>query len=217
MAIAAEYFSNHQRKDRLPWSLYHRPLTRRLARAIEAHGSSPRVLIVGCGLEDAIDGAPAGTTFYGCDLDERAIAACRAANPDRADRFAVCPSPYELPNDAGFTTPFDVVLAKEVVEHTLEPERWAAGLSSRLKPGGTLLLTTPNYGRFSTLPVLESTVLEWLARRDGFSRRDIHPTKFDKARLAALDVGPDMRLVAIERSLTGWALLGKWRRADVAT
>ena len=212
-APSGDYFSNHGRRDRFPWSLYHRPLTRPIARAIAAHGSSPRVLIVGCGLEMSIDGAPAGTQFFGCDLDARAIEECRRQRPDLSERFATCPGPYELPTEEAFSAPFDVVVAKEVVEHVLEPGRWARGLSARLRPGGTLLLTTPNYGRLSTLPLVESTVLEWLARRDGFSRRHIHPTKFDVARLRALDVGDDMRLLSVERTFTGWSLLGTWRRA----
>jgi 2-polyprenyl-3-methyl-5-hydroxy-6-metoxy-1,4-benzoquinol methylase len=211
MPRADDYFSNHQRRDRLPWSLYHRPLTRRIARTI-ARRPNARVLIVGCGLEADIPGAPAGTQFYGCDLDERAIRACQEANPAHAERFAVCPSPYELPRGGAFDTAFDVVLAKEVIEHTLEPELWARELCTRLAPGGSLILTTPNYGRLSTLPLLEATVLEWLARRDGFSRRDIHPTKFDKSRFERLDLGKDMEVVSIERSLSGWSLFGIWRR-----
>ena len=208
----ADYFSNHHRRERLPWSLYHRPLTRRIARIIGEHGPSPRVLIVGCGLEATIEGAPAGARFYGCDLDDRAIRACQEAYPERAERFAVCPTPYDLPRGSGFDELFDVVLAKEVIEHTFEPERWGRALAARLAPGGSLVLTTPNYGRLSTLPLLESTVLEWLARRDGFSRREIHPTKFDKARLEALDLGRDMRRISVERSLSGWSLFGVWRR-----
>jgi len=209
---SSDYFSNHARRERFPWSLYHRPLTRPLAREIARHGSAPHVLIVGCGLEMGIPGAPAGTTFYGCDVDARAIEACRAEKPASASCFAVCPGPYELPTEGDLDRSFDVILAKEVVEHVLEPERWAQVLSARLVPGGTLVLTTPNYGRLSTLPLLEYTLLELLARRDGFSRRDIHPTKFDAARLRALDVGEDMRLVSIHRTLTGWALIGTWRR-----
>ena len=111
---------------------------------------------------------------------------------------------------------FDVVVAKEVIEHVLEPARWAQVLAARVRPGGTLVLTTPNYGRFSTLPLLESTVLEWIARRDGFSRRHIHPTKFDRRRLEQLDVGPGMRLLSVDRTRTGWALVGRWRRDRVA-
>src|SRR5690349_10915847 len=138
MEASADYFSNHRRRDRLPWSLYHRALTRPIARAIAAHGPAPRVLIVGCGLEAEIPGAPVSATFYGCDIDARAIDECRRAHPTRADRFALCPGPYELPDANGFAEPFDVVVAKEVVEHTLDPERWARGLTRRLAPGGTL-------------------------------------------------------------------------------
>ncbi|WP_437871885.1 class I SAM-dependent methyltransferase [Sorangium sp. So ce363] len=212
-APPGDYFSNHRRRERFPWSLYHGALTRPLARAIAARGPRPRVLLVGCGLEGEIPGAPPATELYGCDLDARAIEACRRLYPARAARFAVCPGPYELPTGGGFDGPFDVVLAKEVVEHTLDPSRWARGLSVRLAPGGALLLTTPNYGRLSTLPLLEATVLEWIARRDGFSRKHIHPSKFDERSLAALDVGERMRLVSVRRTLTGWSLLGTWQRA----
>ncbi|MBX3231653.1 MAG: class I SAM-dependent methyltransferase [Labilithrix sp.] len=212
MRAAADYFSNHRRRERLPWSLYHRPLTRRIARVIAEHGASPRVLIVGCGLETEIVGAPPSTRWFGCDIDDRAIRECKEARLERAASFAVCPGPYELPRGGEFDVPFDVVIAKEVIEHTLEPIRWARTLSARLCPGGSLVLTTPNYGRFSTLPLLEATALEWLARRDGFSRRDIHPTKFDKARLERLALGESMSLISVERSFLSWSLLGIWRR-----
>lgn len=209
---SGDYFENHKRKDRFPWLLYHRALTRPIARVIARYGPRPKVLIVGCGLEPTIEGAQAGTDFYGCDVDERAIEACRTLVPSTADHYAVCPSEYELPCEAGFEGPFDVVVAKEVVEHVLEPTRWAAALSERVKIGGALLLSTPNYGRLSTLPLIEATVLEWVARRQGFSREHIHPTKFDRARLSALDVGRGMELRRVITTLTGWSLLAEWRR-----
>jgi 2-polyprenyl-3-methyl-5-hydroxy-6-metoxy-1,4-benzoquinol methylase len=207
-----DYFANHRRAGRFPWSLYHRALTRPIARAIAAHGSSARVLVVGCGLEPVIPGAPTTVDIFACDIDPRAIEACKRAHPDRAHRFAVCPDAYALPEEHDFAGLFDVVVAKEVIEHTLDPSRWARMLAHRLVVGGTLILTTPNYGRMSTLPLLESTILEWLARRDGFSRKHIHPSKFDKRRFARLDVGDDMRLLSVETTLTGWSLIGMWRR-----
>jgi 2-polyprenyl-3-methyl-5-hydroxy-6-metoxy-1,4-benzoquinol methylase len=215
MSSNNDYFKNHARKDRFPWSLYHHALTRPIARAIAAHGENPRVLIVGCGLESTIHGAPKSTEFFGCDLDTRAIHECKRMHPDRADHYAICPSPYELPREpAAFLGPFDVVVAKEVIEHTLDPSRWAKALSERLVRGGTLVLSTPNYGRFSTLPIIEATILEWVARRQGFSRRHIHPTKFDRKRLKELDVGqPAMQLMSVSSTpITGWSLLGTWRR-----
>lgn len=212
MTLLDDDFPNRALGHRFPWSLYHRELTRRIAAILHEHGGAPRVLIVGCGMEGEIRGQPSKAEVVGCDLDARAVEACRRAYPNGEARFAVCPDAYSLPVGGPFDTPFDVVLAKEVVEHVLEPERWAARLSERLRQGGSLILTTPNYGRFSTLPILERTVLEWIARRQGFTRAHLHPTRFDRARLERLDVGPGMQLVSVQRALTGWSLLGHWRR-----
>jgi len=208
--MEAEYFANHARKDRFPWSLYHRPLAGQMARILGRY-PSPRVLVVGCGLEPTIPGAP-DAIFHGCDLDPRAIEACRELFPALADRLAVCPSAGELPVEGAFAEPFDVVLAKEVVEHLPDPAPWARLLAGRVRVGGSLVLSTPNYGLDSSLGAIESTVLEWVARSDGYSRRHIHPSRFTRRSLARLDVGPGMRLVSIERPWTRWTLLGHWER-----
>src|SRR5262249_22551979 len=78
---------------------------------------------------------------------------------------------------------FAAIYAKEVVEHVLAWPAWLAGLRRSLAPGGRLWLSTPNYGE-RWLPALESTVLELVARRSGFSRRHIHPTRFSRRSLA---------------------------------
>jgi 2-polyprenyl-3-methyl-5-hydroxy-6-metoxy-1,4-benzoquinol methylase len=211
----AVYFSNHARKDRLPWSLYHRPLVAGLRRVLDAKPGA-RVLVVGCGLEPMVPGAHE-VTFFGCDLDPNAIAESRRLFPSMADRLATCPSPTELPSEGAFAGDFDVVLAKEVIEHLPQPEPWAQMLARRVCLGGSLLLSTPNYGLDSSLGVLERTALEWVARRDGYSRAHIHPSKFDRERLRALDVGPGMRLERVELPWTRWTLLGHWRRIAPAT
>ena len=208
----AAYFKNHSRRVRFPWSIYHRGLERRLAAILRASGPAPRVLVVGCGLEPIIEGGPAGTTYFGCDLDPRAIDACRETYPEMSERLAVCPSDDALPDEGAFREPFDVVVAKEVIEHVVAPARWAQVLAKKVRAGGSLALTTPNYGRFSTLPVLEATILELVARRDGYSRRDIHPSRFDPESLAALDTGTGMVLVGVETTWTRWAMIGRWTR-----
>jgi len=211
----APYFQNHDRGRRFPWSLYHRDLDRRLARAIGTSKSSqPRILVVGCGLEPQLDleGRVANPLFFACDADARAVHECKARYPEMADRIAVCPSPNELPSEGDFAKPFDFVVAKEVVEHLREPEPWVQALAARVAVGGSLLLTTPNYGRLSLLGFLERTVLEVIARRDGYSRANIHPTKFNRRRLRRLDVGRGMRLERVEVTWTGWAMLGHWKR-----
>jgi SAM-dependent methyltransferase len=210
----AAYFKNHPRRVRFPWSIYHRGLGRRLVAILRASGPAPRVLVVGCGLEPFVEGGPAGATYFGCDLDPRTIDACRKAYPEMSDRLAVCPSSDALPDAGGFRELFDVVVAKEVIEHTVAPAPWAGMLAKKVRPGGSLVLTTPNYGRFSTLPLLEATILELVARRDGYSRRDIHPSRFDPRSLAALDTGPGMVLVGVETTWTRWAMVGQWTRAE---
>ena len=208
--MEAAYFVNHARKDRFPWSLYHRPIARQMAQIIAGY-RRPRVLVVGCGLEPVLPGVPEAV-FHGCDLDRRAIERCRATMPAMADRLEVCPSASELPARGAFAEPFDVVLAKEVVEHLHDPGPWARLLASRVRSGGSLMLSTPNYGWDSTLGVLEGTILELVARGDGYSRRDIHPSRFTARSLAKLDVGAGMRLVSVRLPWTRWTLLGHWVR-----
>ena len=53
------------------------------------------------------------------------------------------------------------------------------------RPGGCQQLSTPNYGGV-TLPLIENTFLELVARTKGFSRKGIHPTKFSRTRLRRL-------------------------------
>ncbi|MBX7196633.1 MAG: methyltransferase domain-containing protein [Sandaracinaceae bacterium] len=216
---AAPYFVNHARKDRFPWSVYHRPLIDGFKRVLEdvgrRQGRSARVLVVGCGLEPFFPGID-GVTFYGCDLDPQAIEESQRLFPEMKDRLAVCPSENALPSEGAFAGDFDVVLAKEVVEHLPDPAPWARMLAERVKVGGALVLSTPNYGLDSSLGLLERTVLEWVARRDGYTRAHIHPSKFDRRRLRDLDVGPGMELVDIDIPWTRWTLLGHWRRVAKA-
>ncbi len=173
----SDYFANHVRARKFPWSLYHQPLEKDLARFL-ADITQGEVLVVGCGLLHEIDAAPAGLTFHVVDIDPRAVDAVLAKRDPRITGGTVV-SP-EAPIDLGRR--FAGIYAKEVVEHVLAWPAWLAGLRRALIPGGRLWLSTPNYGE-PWLPAIESTVLELVARRDGFSRRDIHPTRFSKASL----------------------------------
>ena len=47
---------------------------------------------------------------------------------------------------------------------------------------------------------------------DGFTRRDIHPSRFDARSFAALEVGDGMKLVSVKAAWFGWALIGHWKR-----
>jgi SAM-dependent methyltransferase len=200
----SDYFANHQRARQFPWTLYHAPLERDLAKFL-AHVRGSRVLVVGCGLLHEIDHAPATMRFTVADIDARAVDAVLERRDPRIEAGFVVPP--ERPIE--YERRFDAIYAKEVVEHVLAWPGWLAGLRRLLVPGGTLWLSTPNYGE-PWLPALESTVLEVIARKSGFTRRDIHPTRFSKRSLArGLDAAGfhdvRVRVTPTRLALTAWA------------
>src|SRR4029079_8537204 len=131
-----------------------------------------------------IDAAPGGLSFHVADIDERAVAAVLARRDPRITGGTVVDP--EQPIDHGLGSGpgrrFTAIYAKEVVEHVRAWPGWLTGLRRVLVPGGRLWLSTPNYGE-PWLPAIESTVLELIARRSGFSRRHIHPTRFSTGSL----------------------------------
>ena len=203
-----DYFANHVRARQFPWTLYHQPLERDLGRFLgEVAGEFPRgeVLVVGCGLLHEVDAAPPGLTFHVVDIDERAVAAVLAKGDPRITGGTVVAP--EAPIELGRR--FAAIYAKEVVEHVLAWPAWLVGLRRALVPGGRLWLSTPNYGE-PWLPAIESTVLELIARRSGFSRRHIHPTRFSRGTLArglrsAGFVDVTVRATPTRLALTSWA------------
>ena len=178
-----DYFANHERARKFPWTLYHAPLERDLARFLSGvsgpTGSGANVLVVGCGLLHELDAASGDLKFVVADVDPRAVDVVMKRNDPRIVDGVVVPpeTPIDMP------ARFDAIYAKEVVEHVLAWPAWLAGLRRSLKPGGKLWLSTPNYGE-PWLPALESTVLELVARRSGFTRRHMHPTRFSRRSLA---------------------------------
>ncbi|MBS1123087.1 MAG: putative methyltransferase [Deltaproteobacteria bacterium] len=205
---STDYFANHVRARQFPWTLYHHPLERDLARFLREVASehpTGEVLVVGCGLLHEIDAAPSGLTFHVVDIDDRAVEAVLGKRDPRITGGTVVAP--EDPIVLGRR--FAGIYAKEVVEHVLAWPAWLVGLRRALVPGGRLWLSTPNYGE-PWLPALESTVLELIARRSGFSRRHIHPTRFSRGSLArglraAGFEDVETRATATRLALTAWA------------
>jgi 2-polyprenyl-3-methyl-5-hydroxy-6-metoxy-1,4-benzoquinol methylase len=185
MTEQPDYFTNHARARTFPWSLYHAPLERELASFLRdvavMRGGDADVLVVGCGLLHELDAAPDGLRFTVADIDPRAVEDVIARRDPRIVDGVVVPA--EDPIDASVARRFHAIYAKEVVEHVLAWPLWLVGLRRALFPHGALWLSTPNYGE-PWLPALESTVLELVARRDGFTRRHLHPTRFSRRSLA---------------------------------
>ena len=203
-----DYFVNHERTRQFPWTLYHSPLEKDLGAFLDLVASehpSGHVLVVGCGLLHEIDTAPAGLRYTVIDIDERAVEAVLARKDPRiVGGHVVTPeTPLDLPGQ------FAGIYAKEVIEHIHAWPAWLVGLRKALVPGGRLWISTPNYGE-PWLPAIESTVLELVARKSGFSRRHIHPTRFSKKSLARglqaagfLDV--TSKVTPTRLALTAWA------------
>jgi SAM-dependent methyltransferase len=203
-----DYFSNHRVKLRFPWRLYHAPIVRELEAALEL-SEGAEVLNLGSGPFLELAELPRQKKrFTLCDIDPRALSlAQRIHGPAlvRADTVLEnAPLPYP---DASF----DAVVSMDVVEHVVDPLPWLLGALRVLKPGGLLFLTTPNYASYS-LRAIEGTVLEVIARRQGFSRRNLHPSKLDAQKLAALLAQAGAKNAAIKPISFGWALAAVARR-----
>ncbi len=209
-----DYFANHARARRFPWSLYHGPLEASLSRflaEVAATADEPQVLVIGCGLMQELDRAPAGMRFVIADIDARAVDAVLRRNDARIIAGHVV-EPEAPPRAVG--GPFHAIYAKEVIEHILAWRHYLNGLRELLVPGGRLWLSTPNYGEI-WLPLLERTALELVARRSGFTRRGIHPSRFSRRALqrALRDAGfESAEATVVSRRL---ALVGTGTRAQM--
>lgn len=198
----ADYFANHANKLRFPWSLYHRPLVERFARELRASEGSD-VLNVGSGPFLERPHFPAHHRYHACDVDPEAVAVVRARYSDVPAERVHPGEPLPYPDGA-----FDVVMASEVIEHIVDAGPWLDELLRVLRTGGRLLLTTPNYG-FSTLPLIERTLLELLARRQGFTREGIHPNKLTRPRLRRLLASKGVAQLRIDTLSFGWVLFAR--------
>ncbi len=179
----SDYFSNHLKELKWPYTLYHQPIEKEieyhLKRWSQKSGNLiPQALNVGCGFFHSYPAWQNKAYWSACDLDHRCISQVKQQFPEI--KAFICTEILDLKDQR-----FDFILAKEVIEHVLSPDVWLKSLLAALNPGGILLISTPNYG-FSLLPLMEYTVLEVIARKQGFSRFHIHPTKFNLNRLKQL-------------------------------
>jgi glycosyltransferase involved in cell wall biosynthesis len=65
---------------------------------------------------------------------------------DAVDRFVACDLDTGLPAEVGGD--FDVVIAADVLEHLRWPERLLADLHGRLAPGGSVVVSIPNFAHW---------------------------------------------------------------------
>jgi SAM-dependent methyltransferase len=133
--------------ERLPQDLRPQHLDLRVRFLRDHVRGGDRALDNGCG-DGRFTGllAEAGAEPTGVDVADAALRRARAAHP--GIRFVRTPMEGPLPFDDGA---FDLVWASEVIEHVPDTARWLSEIRRVLRPGGRLLLTTPNHPRLAIL------------------------------------------------------------------
>jgi 2-polyprenyl-3-methyl-5-hydroxy-6-metoxy-1,4-benzoquinol methylase len=209
--MSSDYFVNHPRVARFPWSIYHRPLERSLARFLDEVAravAAPRVLVVGGGYLHELPLVPATVRLTVVDIDSRVIDHLTKLADPRIER---CLTVSETSDLLGLGS-FDGIYGKEVIEHILEPEQYLQVLVRLLAPEGRIWLSTPNYGD-PVLPLVESTLLELVGRMSGYSRKDIHPSRFSAERLGSALRAAGLSGVEIAKTPFRLALVATGQRA----
>jgi predicted TPR repeat methyltransferase len=67
---------------------------------------------------------------------------------ERVDRFLQADLDRGLPPDLEADPPFDLAVAADVLEHVRDPESLLQQIRSVLIPGGTLIVSVPNFGHW---------------------------------------------------------------------
>jgi SAM-dependent methyltransferase len=202
MGEAVDYFSNHRLKIRFPWVLYHRPIIDALRTTLlENPGST--VLNLGSGpFFELPELGSVKKSFTLADIDPRAIELAKEIHGTQiADAAVIQPNaPLPFADES-----FDMVVSMDVVEHVPDPLPWLRETARVLRPNGVLFLTTPNYASWS-LKFIESTALEAVARVQGFSRKNLHPSKMTPRIVEGLLGDAELGNIRVKPIAFGWVL-----------
>ena len=130
--------------------------------------------------------ADQGADVIGADFAPVAIEKARELHQRPRLRFEV-QDIESLPYDDGA---FDLVVSCETIEHVPHPPVAVAELARVLRPGGTLLLTTPNYLSLTGLHRLwrEATGRKWDEGGQPIAHFTVHPKTMRWVRAAGLRV-----------------------------
>lgn len=164
-------------------------------------GGGVRLLDVGCGFTDLPDRVP---SYVGCDRDPVLLEANRRSYPGArfvAWDFAAEDPPPELEKGS-----FDASLMLAVLEHLPDPARALARVAPLLRPGGTLVVTTPHpWGR---LALEAGAALGLLSRHAGEEHEELLPRRD----LEGAAPGAGLEVVSYRRFLAGLNQLVVYRR-----
>ena len=174
-AAIAELYAAHYPRTAGPAAPPHR------ASAAAWVPANVAVLDIGCGTGDALAGHRArGCTVRGVEADVRAVELARARGLE-IDHGAFDPAGY-LPES------YDVVTLDQVVEHFTDPVAALGGIRGVLRPGGTVVLATPNAAS-AIARIAGDRWIHWHAPYHlHFFTRDSLARAAERAGLAVVDV-----------------------------
>ena len=110
-----------------------------------------RILDAGCGNGFiAAQLAALGHHLTGVDTSVDGIQVARAAYPDVC--YAVA-SVYDNLSSFMPSEGWDVIVSSEVIEHLYSPRAFLRNMHTHLRPGGSIVLTTPYHGYFKNLAI----------------------------------------------------------------
>lgn len=119
-----------------------------------------RVLDVGCGTGQILVNLRP-TVGVGIDLSEQMIRQARARYADRDDlRFYVMDAEAAASLEEGGAEGFDVVISSDLLEHVPAWETVVDAMAAACRPGGLIVVSTPNPGWALPLWVLEKMKLK---------------------------------------------------------
>lgn len=98
------------------------------------------VLDAGCATGDFLAVSKSNFSVYGTDISHAAIDAAKLRFPDLSDRLTV----VNLDQFRGDWPQFDAICLWDVIEHVSDPIKVCNVLMGFLKPGGKLLISTPD-------------------------------------------------------------------------
>jgi SAM-dependent methyltransferase len=131
----------------VPAGLAPTDLQLRLRFLLERVRPGENVLDVGCGEgRFTAELVAAGMHGVGIDVAEESLRRARAAHPRVDVRLVDAWGPWPLADAS-----FDVVWAGEVIEHVIDTAGWLSEVRRVLRPGGRLLVSTPNHSRLAVL------------------------------------------------------------------
>jgi ubiquinone/menaquinone biosynthesis C-methylase UbiE len=137
-----------------------------------------RVLDLGCGPGWVSHNLAGPYRLLGADIEEDAVRLCRSRYA--ADYMVA--SAFGLPYADG---QFDAVIFTEAIEHFVDPRPALAEITRVLRPGGLMLVTTPNCGSLFWV-LIENTWHRLFGGPCKPYRRDVHPSRFTRRSLRAM-------------------------------